>query len=74
MYIQVFKIFSSLKIPELISLLPLSFHLGTPVADPGIESRWGRNFPQPSRPDLRPTHPPVQWVTGFFPGGKAAGA
>jgi hypothetical protein len=34
---------------------------------PGIESRWGRDFPHLSRPALRPTQPPVQWV---FPGGK----
>ena len=29
---------------------------------PGIESRWGRDFPHLSRPTLRPTQPPVQWV------------
>jgi len=29
---------------------------------PGIESRWGRDFPHLSRPVLGPTHPPVQWV------------
>ena len=27
---------------------------------PGIESRWGRDFPHPSSPALGPTRPPIQ--------------
>jgi hypothetical protein len=32
---------------------------------PGIKSQWGRDFPHLSRPALRPTQPPVQWVPGL---------
>jgi hypothetical protein len=41
---------------------------------PGIESRWGRNFPHLSRPALRPFQSPVQWVPGLSRGQGAAGA
>jgi hypothetical protein len=40
----------------------------------GIESRWGRDFPHPSRPALVPTQPPIQWLPGLFSESKAAGA
>jgi len=41
---------------------------------PGIESRWGEgDFSHLSRPALRPTQPPTQWVPGLTEG-KAAGA
>jgi len=36
----------------------------------GIEFRWGRDFPHPTRPALGPTQPPIQRGTGSFPGVK----
>ena len=35
---------------------------------PVIESR--RDLPHPFRPVLGPTQPPVQWISGLFPGVK----
>jgi hypothetical protein len=34
----------------------------------GIEFRWGQDFPHLSRPGLRPTQPPVQWVPSLSRG------
>jgi len=39
----------------------------------GIESRWGRDFPHPSRPVLRPTQPPTHCVPGLSRGVKRPG-
>jgi hypothetical protein len=40
---------------------------------PRIESRWGWDFPHPSRPVVWPIQPPVQWVPGVLRCGKRLG-
>ena len=35
---------------------------GYSLDSPGIEYRWGRDFPHLSRPALGSTQPPAQWV------------
>jgi hypothetical protein len=43
------------------------------LRDPGIESRWGRDFPHLSRPVMGPTQPPVQWVPDLSRGKERPG-
>jgi hypothetical protein len=50
----------------------VSMATGYGLDGPGIESRLGRDIPHPPIPALGPTQPPIQWVTGLFPGDKAA--
>jgi hypothetical protein len=40
---------------------------------PGIETRWGRDFPHLTRTALGPPQPPVQWVPGVSRGKERPG-
>jgi len=40
---------------------------------PGIEFRWRRDIPHPSKMALGPTQPPVQWILGHYWGVKLLG-
>jgi hypothetical protein len=54
------------------SVVGIATHYG--LDGPGIESRWRRDFPYPSRRALDSTVSPLQRVPCLFPGGKVARA
>ena len=53
------------------SAVGIATHYG--LGSQRIESRWGWDFPDPSRPVLELTQPPVQWIPSLFLGGKVTG-
>jgi hypothetical protein len=44
---------------------PADIATGHELDNPGIESRWGQDFPDLYRPALGPTQPPVQLAPGI---------
>ena len=63
-------------------LLPSYYHhcrdtsvgIAARLDGPGIESWCKRDLPHLSRPALKPTQTPIQWIPGLFSGGKTAEA
>jgi hypothetical protein len=53
------------------SSVGIATHYG--MDDRGFESRWGRDFPLPSRPVLGPTQPPIRWLPGLSRGSSCRG-
>ena len=55
-------------------LIPMGWDVSVGIAtlygldSPGIDSRWGRDFPHPSRPALGPNQLPIEWVPALSRG------
>jgi hypothetical protein len=59
---------SSIRWLARIAYLCIVTHCG--LDSQGIRFQWGWDFPYPSRLDMGPTQPPVQWVLGHLPWGR----
>jgi hypothetical protein len=68
LYLQHLVFVTPLLLPGAIAARSSNVATGYGLDGPGIEFRWERDFPHLSRPALKPTQPPVQWVLDLFPG------